>query len=295
MALPNTLLYFFSEERHRDIICDNPLHISPAVFELWFDYIAAKAMRPKAAKLSVGQLSFDILLTLPVLAAAFTGLVTSQKAATKSRSTEYLFGRVLRKSSNSDESSVGDYVRGLHGGKYQFQDASDAMAPGMSMIGQEFASSLYGGNPCEATDNLSSEDMPRWAQQMRPPEVNSMGEECSTELIIKDNGKYASATIINLERTWEKFYAFIMRQNEDCKVGFPHSNGAPFLVEPEFGSLAPRGGASNACDPKKPYSDSAKLTVSYDSSGEDKVSVEDWWLVVGTEEEKWYYRLSLTH
>mmetsp|Transcript_23132 Transcript_23132/g.34248 ORF Transcript_23132/g.34248 Transcript_23132/m.34248 type:complete len:110 (-) Transcript_23132:162-491(-) len=69
----------------------------------------------------------------------------------------------------------------------------------------------------------------------------------------------------------------------------------PVTLQPRSGSLAPRGGASNACDANKPYSDSVQIRViqgQFSSIGSIQDD-EEVWLVTGTEEEKWYYLLKL--
>lgn len=65
-----------------------------------------------------------------------------------------------------------------------------------------------------------------------------------------------------------------------------------FMVKPSSGDLAPRGGASNACDASQPYSDSATLQVIHNEKQVEHG--EDYWLVVGTEEEQRSYRLKLS-
>ena len=109
----------------------------------------------------------------------------------------------------------------------------------------------------------------------------------------------ASVTIQNQERTWEKFYAKIMIRNSDDGAFVELENGVPLVVRPRSGSLAPRGGASNACDASNPYSDSATIQIinnNYDQDGfilPDNLMQKDVWLIVGTEEEKWSYKLFL--
>jgi hypothetical protein len=57
------------------------------------------------------------------------------------------------------------------------------------------------------------------------------------------------------------------------------------------GHLAPRGGASNACDASKPYLDSADIRIEF--VGDPQAAVdEELLLVVGTEAEVWRWQLN---
>merc|ERR550539_367683 len=112
----------------------------------------------------------------------------------------------------------------------------------------------------------------------------------------------ATITIRNDERTWEKFYAKIMIQKrEDGEDGTRYTDNEqndqqifPFNVRPSSGDLAPRGGASNACDEMNPYSDSATIQIIHNPYNNiNSTPGCEWWLLVGTEEEKWFYKLKL--
>lgn len=74
--------------------------------------------------------------------------------------------------------------------------------------------------------------------------------------------------IQNDERSWEKYYAFA--------VG---DDAGSVAVEPRVGMLAPRGGANN-------FSDKSQLKVQGNIGSQGNA-----WLVVGTEAEKWTYKL----
>ena len=50
-----------------------------------------------------------------------------------------------------------------------------------------------------------------------------------------------------------------MIRNSDKGSLVELENVVPLVVRPRSGSLAPRGGASNACDASNPYSDSATI------------------------------------
>lgn len=93
--------------------------------------------------------------------------------------------------------------------------------------------------------------------------------------------------IVNNELTWEPFYVKVMTTTLSSR---DFADARPLSVHPRAGTLAPRGGAVNLCDPQKPYSDSATIRV--ESSGElsDRDAL---FLLIGTEEEKWYYRIQL--
>lgn len=209
---------------------------------------------------------------------------------------------------NSDETeteyrSIGEVVGGLHGGKYQFTGGGG---------GSSFESSFGGEGSCGENDNNeeeSDEEMPNWARKMLPPSTS----ESSLSLLdvetlnIPSNanpmdGMTYSTTISikNEERTWEKFYAkiiFCQGDGDQCSISDSDSVRKPFYVKPKNGFLAPRGGASNACDASNPYSDSAKLHIIHNSNETVDLppqgSQGQWWLVAGTEEEKWYYKLAL--
>ena len=66
--------------------------------------------------------------------------------------------------SSSSSASVGDYVMGVHGGKYQFEEAG-----GASFAGQQFAESLYASDSSEGVIEAkdgTEEPFPRWANVM---------------------------------------------------------------------------------------------------------------------------------
>lgn len=169
--------------------------------------------------------------------------------------------------------SIGEVVGGLHGGKYQFQGVG----------GPEYVLSGPTTN-----DDISREqqELPKWALRMKPNEGTSILEVPSNAN--RKNGmiRSASVTIVNDERTWEQFHAKIVCTHADNKSDL-------FIVRPASGDLAPRGGASNACDESQPYSDSATINVIHNEK-EQSIDVAQYWLVVGTEEEQWSYRLRLS-
>lgn len=183
--------------------------------------------------------------------------------------------------------SIADVVGGLHGGKYQFGGDIGAGIPDSAFSGQ-------GSTDCSTSDNsINYEELPNWAKKLAPSE-----SQITSPLILSvpSNANpmdgmvyFASVDIQNQERTWEKFYAKLM-VCDDSNGGFVDLAGTDIAVSPSFGSLAPRGGASNACDASQPYSDKATIRVTQSSSANAN---NDTWLVIGTEEEQWTYKLEL--
>jgi len=161
--------------------------------------------------------------------------------------------------------------------------------------------------------------MPTWEQRLSPrPPATIVPSDVSIKVIEvpsntnRLNGMIRTTTVSikNEERTWEKYYAKIMPRvvvrgvlTDEPSTSMSASpliqEDIPFRVTPKLGYLAPRGGASNACDASKPYSDSVTLYIYHKESvsidmvvlDADNDTVVEWWLVAGTEEEKWYYKL----
>ena len=187
--------------------------------------------------------------------------------------------------------SIGEVVGGLHGGKYQF-------TPGGSFGDSGYAGRSSAKKIQEQEQEIDPEQMPKWAQRMNLPDgiESSMSSVQILEVPSNSNrmdGMTRSATvkIQNDEITWEEFFVKLLPRH--FSVEEAASLAMPFRVRPRTGHLAPRGGASNACDSSQPYSDSATITVFYDESVADAAldgSIE-WWLVAGTEEEKWYFKI----
>eukprot|EP00578_Thalassiosira_sp_NH16_P030772 CAMPEP_0181081938 /NCGR_PEP_ID=MMETSP1071-20121207/3360_1 /TAXON_ID=35127 /ORGANISM="Thalassiosira sp., Strain NH16" /LENGTH=224 /DNA_ID=CAMNT_0023163501 /DNA_START=224 /DNA_END=898 /DNA_ORIENTATION=+ len=204
--------------------------------------------------------------------------------------------------SNDDPSlstTIGDVVQNLHGGKYQFSETQ--YLAGSSVMGRQFAESLYSSGG--SADNEQSadvihdgEELPRWAMRLQDP--MEQGSEPFLGTLAFDEELdvlHRTISIKNDERSWERYYAFILVNVDDDNAGVRHGDGCPFRASPATGTLAPRGGASNACDESRPYSDSA--TISVERIGEEKAAVAEderrWMLIVGTEAEVWRYRLSI--
>ena len=99
-----------------------------------------------------------------------------------------------------------------------------------------------------------------------------------------------SITIKNDERSWEKYYAYILSTSSSHIV-----DDCPFrIISQKAGVLAPRGGASNLCDESTPYLDNAIISIEWIGSGGDSsIVANEWLLVVGTEAEVWRYHLAV--
>lgn len=158
---------------------------------------------------------------------------------------------------DNDALVVGDYVKGLHGGKYQF----DQDNVGISMESQQFVEELYGGG------NEGTEDMvktiPEWAMNIVLPDNET---EDNYDVIEFGDDEFPSLYIENEEPTWGKYFAQV--QHATLK-------DAPFYVDPCQGELAPRTGSVDiSIQPIEEY------------------TIDDgWWLILSTEEMHMYYKL----
>lgn len=153
--------------------------------------------------------------------------------------------------------AIGDIVQGLHGSKYQFNDA------GANFEGQQFAEMGYSSGEVLVESYENNPIVPQWALKMKEmtPPTNAPA--------LRLNDK-VSVNIRNDERSWEKYYAFIVGPAAETTT-----------VRPWVGQLAPRGGSNM-------FSDSAVLEISCPTSC---VVDEESFLVIGTEAEKWFYKL----
>ena len=203
-------------------------------------------------------------------------------------------GANTNQDSLSNAKSIGDVVQNLHGGKYQFSETQ--YLAGSSLIGQQFAESLYsssseGEHDEGITGNDDDDDdteLPKWAIRLQDP-IEQLTKPIQDTLIFDERNTLHTITIQNDERSWERFHAFILPANtdDDCCI---------FKVSPTTGTLAPRGGASNICDETKPYLDSALISIEWDlgkifTHGNNVEN--EWLLVVGTEAEVSRYRLKI--
>ncbi|GFH60733.1 hypothetical protein CTEN210_17209 [Chaetoceros tenuissimus] len=214
----------------------------------------------------------------------------------QSRSDIQVFGDFKRRalflsSENEEYRSISDVVGNLHGGKYQFNNFSGASS-----------SDAFSGRGSRyqniADEDEADVDLPNWAMKMKPseaafanPQLLSIPSNCNP----MDGMVYsASVDIQNQEISWEKFHCklMVMLANGEF-IEADASIKSHIQVKPKHGSLAPRGGASNACDRTKPYSDRATIRITHGSSSSLRTTNDEIWLVLGTEEEKWYYKLIL--
>ena len=232
------------------------------------------------------SLAAVVALCVGFAQAAFVTPQSSLSQTTTTATSTPCFVRLSMHDGNHDNdnaSSVGDYVRGVHGGKYQFDTPG-----GISFEGQQFVEALYSGSQQQQEEeSLEEEPLPNWAMRLQssvPPTTATT----IPELVIKATTK-TMVTIQNEERSWERFYAFILVTGGGPKdvVAAPNEM---VVVEPRVGQLAPRGGANS-------YSDKATLSVSIqpNSSFSSFPSSCDWWLVIGTEADTWRYRLRVEH
>jgi hypothetical protein len=176
-------------------------------------------------------------------------------------------------------SSVGDYVKGVHGGKYQFGVAGFNHAPHVEIRDDDDDTAM------------NATMLPRWATRL--------GTDCAQRRRAAVDRLVPPCTVIvqNQERTWEPFHVKIVRVlDDDSVVEVQAEEGGRFTVWPVRGKLAPKGGALNPYKPTEPYLDSAQVhvLVRADDDRSNYYSYEcEYFLVIGTEEEQWFYRLSV--
>ena len=169
---------------------------------------------------------------------------------------------------------LGEAVGGVHSGKYHFDLTK-------SLEGESFASALASSSgpttqmDCYVTDD-SNETWPKWATRTR----GQVSEDELPRVVVPADGM-ATVKVVNPLRTWEPFYASIFLRAEGEGI----IEADEFAVSPRKGTLAPRGGANNVCDPSKPYSDAIELTVLRQRAGRGAR------LLVRTEEEQWMFLL----
>ena len=136
---------------------------------------------------------------------------------------------------------VGSVVGGLHGGKYQF-----GAGGATSYTGREFAESLAacgnagGDGSKSAAARLDRSSWPRWAQSF-----DTDGADELSGVLLFDGEGACVARVANVYRTWEPFYAAIIEPGGGSGAACSSS----LNVSPTSGTLAPRGGANNVCDP----------------------------------------------
>lgn len=164
-------------------------------------------------------------------------------------------------SAKDEKRAIGDVVQGLHGSKYQFNDA------GINFEGQQFAETGYSSGQEVQDDTYENEPIPKWALKMKelslPPNA--------PPLVMKEG--MATIEVQNAERSWEMFYAFVVGPLAES-----------ITARPWVGQLAPRGGINQ-------FSDTVVIQIGGSQTSAGGSSENDSWLVVGTEADKWFYKL----
>lgn len=175
--------------------------------------------------------------------------------------------------------SLGDAVGNVHGGKYQFNVGGGERRAGEDFATALAATSATGGGGGGGGEG--EEPLPRWARTLVP-----QAEYTGTLRFTRDES-CQEVRVSNRWRTWEPFVAAVVPLGGDA--AHPAAAlAASFALRTTRGTLAPRGGANNACDPSKPYRDSAVIGVAWEGA---HVPEGEAVLVVKTEEEQWTYRL----
>ena len=189
-----------------------------------------------------------------------------------------------RNSNHDDDSrstSIGDITQNLHGGKYQFSETQ--YLAGGSLMGQQFAESLYSSSCDDEVSGVEEDfEIPKWALKLQQPDEHE-GKQRTSALTFTDSEKSHTISITNDERSWEQYFAYVLSSTVEQS----------FQISPLRGHLAPRGGASNACDASKPYSDSAHITIELSGNDHADIVGEEVLLVVGTEAEVWRFELNI--
>lgn len=236
------------------------------------------------SQINVTHYSFDRLYIALLL------LLNTRKYIKRTSDHITLYNSYQNESNDEDDRSIGDVVKNLHGGKYQFSDTQ--YLAGNSLIGQEFAENLYSsGGADESSVDEEDDELPNWVLRLQDSIEQSTKPTSGTLIFDEQQHKSHSITIKNDERSWEMYYAYILSTTSSSHI----VDDSPFrIISPTAGVLAPRGGASNLCDESTPYLDNAIISIEWiGSSGDSSISTNEWLLVVGTEAEVWRYRLAV--
>ena len=228
-------------------------------------------------------------------------------------------------SMGAEKRSVGDYMGGVHAGKYEF----DSRFTGVTSINYE--KSIVAGDMATGVRRIlakldNADVKPVWAERDVDLEMeNAFQGTIDGNSIGVDAVNGFGVILRNDEISWEPFYTQfltidgkeggegrekggvgggggeIMSEGKEERMSSGSGNGlqiledSTFLLTPANGTLAPRGGAQNACDASKPYSDSCVLTV-YRPPREQRQGAlgggQDVWLVVRTEQDHWSWRIT---
>ena len=204
--------------------------------------------------------------------------------------------------SSSPKKSIGELTQNLHGGKYQFFSDTQYLS-GNSIIGQQFAESLYSSSSSvsgscvdnnDDEDFMDNEEIPKWAMRLQQPTEHE-GRQLTGTLTFTSSNNVHTITIKNEERSWEQYFAYILGASDNNNNSIAVATTASedlFQLSSVRGYLAPRGGASNACDASRPYLDSADIRIEFVGDPQAAVDAtigkdEELLLVVGTEAEVW--------
>jgi hypothetical protein len=187
--------------------------------------------------------------------------------------------------------SIGDVVKNLHGGKYQFDNKS-----GLGMIGQQFAESMYACTPdnsmLQHTEEKVFDDtnLPKWVHRLGSTVPKQISGTINFSIQDLESSSSQIIQIHNEERTWERYYSKIIMSPGSDNINELewdiHYNYFTILVGQQ-GMLAPRGGVSG-------ISDTATIIVRPVQNFQyESYQLREYWLIVGTEEANWCYNLRL--
>lgn len=188
--------------------------------------------------------------------------------------------------------SIGDVVQGLHGSKYQFQQYPNY--EGRQFAESGYSSGKYQGDAVAVQTTMSQEPLPdwaiRWQQNFEVPK-EGLGSARKLKVFSANVDSPITLTIRNDERSWEKFYTFVLMWEEEEGGGKRQSVDASYLIRvtPTLGMLAPRGKSGGGGEAGQTFSDTANLQVT--ATIEDPEASGKLWLLVGTEAERWVYKL----
>ena len=156
-----------------------------------------------------------------------------------------------------------------------------------------YSSSSGGSGSCVDNDDedfMDNEEIPKWAMRLQQP-TEHKGRQLTGILTFTSSNNVHTITIKNEERSWEQYFAYILGSSDNNNSIAATASEDLFQLSSVRGHLAPRGGASNACDASKPYLDSADIRIEF--VGDPQAAVdEELLLVVGTEAEVWRWQLN---
>jgi hypothetical protein len=200
--------------------------------------------------------------------------------------------------SGGERRSVSDYMGGVHAGKYDFSaglSGVTSFAYEKSVVFDDVAT----GGRRRILAKLEDDAVPKWASRTVSPEQRG-----TIDLSGAGRGATEGVGVVlsNEEISWEPFFATLETMDGEEYAG------KTWQVAPTNGTLAPRGGAENACNYNQPYSDSCLFTVFRPQQerplgGEGGVPAVDdgggagddkdkgLWLVVRTEMDSWSWRV----